>query len=93
MDTLCVRERSNTHLKAEPFDSAECFVDQEKFVDDSSGIANKQCTFRLKKRVEQTARNRRPAAFLADLREGPSVTRKECVLDHPLIADEQPHAL
>jgi hypothetical protein len=76
---LRVRQRSDAHLKAEPFDSSECFTDRKDLVSYRSRIADEQCTFWLKKRVELTTRNRRPATLFANLGEGPGVTRKEFV--------------
>ena len=76
---LRVRQRSDAHLKAESFNSSKCFTDREDLVSYRSRIANEQCTFWLKKRFELTARNRRPAALLANLSEGPGVTWEEFV--------------
>jgi hypothetical protein len=51
----------------------------EDLVGDRSRIADEQCTLRLKERFELTTRNRRPAALLANLGEGPGVTWEEFV--------------
>jgi hypothetical protein len=81
---LRVRQRSDAHLKAKSFDSSEYFTDREDLVGYRSRIANEQCAFWFKKRLELTTRNRRPATLFANLGEGPRVTWEEFVRCLPI---------
>ena len=79
MGEFVVRERGDAHLEADAGDAAESFAHLEELGGYGFGVADHQCTSGAAESFKLVARDRRPAAFLANFGEGVGVAGEKVV--------------
>ena len=78
-----MRGLGHIHLKGNSRDAAQCFAVAQNFLHDFFGVAHQQRAVLAAHGVELSARNRWPAAFLANAGNGFDVTRIK-IINRPL---------